>query len=420
MAGGEASLLFSNSAILRTILSHSIEVRAMRTGKKSLNLMLILLLSIAAGVSAAQEITPEQRREIAQRIITVSAQVKPHEVVVIRGNVAFMPLMEDLGTELSKVGGYAVFMPVTDHFLRGVLTEVPEQYYGQPDPMLSWVKNIDVLIDLPFLYNEPEVTRDVSQARISKLFGNSEDQFRAAARESKVRSLYIEAPLPDQAALFGLDLPSFTAMQWQAIGADEVKIEQSGKLLADALAHARTVHVTAPDGTDFRFAPGQRAPLITGGITHPGAASLDERNASLPAGNVATTVASGSFEGRIVTPEDYCTSLEKLTGVSYQFSGGKLTNFKAEQGAKCLEDYFAAYSGPKDVVASVQIGLNPYLKSRSKTAPFNAAGMFWVSLGRDSRFGITDTQMIWAIPVANATVDVDGRTVINNGQLEGQ
>ena len=145
-------------------------------------LTLVLLLVAAGSSSLAQELTPEQRREVAHRIITVSAQVKAREVVVIRGNAAFMPLMEDLALELSKIGGYAVFMPVSDRFLRGVFTEVPEQYYGQPDPINAWLKNIDVLIDLPFFYNEVEVSRDVPQARLAKLIGNSEEQFRAAAQ----------------------------------------------------------------------------------------------------------------------------------------------------------------------------------------------------------------------------------------------
>ena len=383
-------------------------------------LTLVLLLVAAGSSSLAQELTPEQRREVAHRIITVSAQVKAREVVVIRGNAAFMPLMEDLALELSKIGGYAVFMPVSDRFLRGVFTEVPEQYYGQPDPINAWLKNIDVLIDLPFFYNEVEVSRDVPQARLAKLIGNSEEQFRAAAQQSRVRSLFIEAPLANQAAIFGFDLPSFAAMQWQAIGADDVSIEQSGRRLADALAHAKSVHVTAPDGTDFRFTPGQQTPVVSGGITRPGAAKWDDRNATLPAGYVDAPLAPGSFQGKIFTPEDYCTGLQKLTGVSYQFSNGKMTSFNAEQNAKCLQDYFAPYSGPKDVVASVQIGLNPYLKSQSKTAPFNAAGMFWVNIGRDPRFGITDTQLFWAIPVFKATVDVDGRKVIDNGELQSQ
>lgn len=386
----------------------------------SRTLALVILLATSTSVCVAQELTPEQRREVAHRIITMSAQVKPREVVVISGNVAFMPLMEDLALEASKAGGYAIFMPTSDRFMRGVLTEVPEEFYGQPDPIDAWLKNVDVLIGLPDLYDEKEVSRDVPQARFAKLYSDGEDRFRAAEQASKTRSLYIEAPVPGQAAIFGFDLNSFAAMQWQAIGADDLSIERSGKQLADLLAHAKMVHVTAPGGTDFTFKPGQRDALVSGGITHAEASNLDERNASLPGGYVVAPLAARSFQGKIFTPEDYCTGLQKLTNVSYHFEAGKMTSFTAEENEKCLRNYFAPYSGPKDVVASVQIGLNPYLKSQSKTAPFNTAGMFWVILGRDSRLGITDTQLYWGIPVFKATVDVDGRKIIDNGQLQSQ
>jgi leucyl aminopeptidase (aminopeptidase T) len=250
--------------------------------------------------------------------------------------------------------------------------------------------------------------------------GTGQDDFRAAVRDSRARSLYIDAPVPGQAATFGFDIPSFSAMQWEAIGTDESSIEQAGKRLADALKMAQAVHVTTPDGSDFTFKPGAQAPMISGGVTHPEAASWDDRYAALPAGDVADAVAPGTFQGRISTPEDYCPGLVKLTGVSYQFNAGKMTGLKAQENDKCLQDYFAAYSGSKDIVASVQIGLNPALKSRSKTAPFNAAGMLWVFIGRDERFGVTGTQMSWVIPVANATVNVDGRNIIENGQLRLQ
>jgi aminopeptidase len=104
--------------------------------------------------------------------------------------------------------------------------------------------------------------------------------------------------------------------------------------------------------------------------------------------------------------------------VAYQFRDGKMTSFSAQQNAKCLQNYLDAYTGAKDVVASMQIGLNPNLRSQSRTAPFDEAGMVWLSLGRDDRVGVTGTQMYWSIPVVNATLQVDGRTVIKDGKLQ--
>ena len=382
--------------------------------------LVLLLVAAVCSKSLGQELTQDQRRQIAHRIIVESARVQPHELVVIRGNAAFMPLMEDLAVEASKVGGYAVLTPSTDSFFRSVLTEVPDEYLGQRDPTLAWIKSIDLFIDLPFLYNEAEVTRDIPQSKFTKLMGTSADDFRAAVRDSKSRSLYIEAPVPAEPALTVLTCrPSAPCS-----GKRSAQMSQASSKLASALPTlsrwpGRSMSpplMEAISHSDWA----RQAPMISGGVTHREASNWDDRNATLPAGDVAAAVAPGTFEGRISTPEDYCQGLVKLTGVSYQFSAGKMTAFKAQENEKCLQDLFAANSGSKDVVASVQIGLNPALKSRSKTSPFNAAGMFWVFLGRDDRFGATGTQLYWEIPVANATVNVDGRNIIENGQLHLQ
>jgi hypothetical protein len=51
---------------------------------------LSLLFSLASP-ALAQELTPEQRQQIAHKIVTLSAKVKPHEVVLIEGNAVFLP-----------------------------------------------------------------------------------------------------------------------------------------------------------------------------------------------------------------------------------------------------------------------------------------------------------------------------------------
>jgi aminopeptidase len=379
--------------------------------------LVALLVAAAGSRSFGQELTKEQRREMAHRIIADSVRVKPRELVVIRGNAAFLPLMEDLAAEASKAGGYAVMMPVTDTFIRSVMTEVPDEYLNQPDPTIPWVKNTDVYINLPFLYDEAKVTEGVPAKKLATVQSVNQDEDLAAVRASKARSLFIDAPVPSQAALYGFDVASFSAMQWAAIGADEASIEETGKRLGEALKKAKSVHVTTPTGSDFTFKVGHQDAMVTGGVTHGEAAKWEDRNASLPGGSLAAAVEPGSFRGKIFTPEDFCPGMVKLTGVSYEFSDGKMTASKAQENDKCLQDYFGAYTGTKDEVVSVQIGLNSALKTQGKTAPTNLGGMLFVELGRDERFGATGTQMYWGIPVANATVSADGKNLIENGQL---
>jgi hypothetical protein len=78
----------------------------------------------------------------------------------------------------------------------------------------------------------------------------------------------------------------------------------------------------------------------------------------------------------------------------------------------------AAYSGPKDVLGSVSIGLNPALKVSEDYRPLAAAGMVWISFGNNEIYGGKNLQPGgFTFPVTNATVEIDGKTVIRDGHL---
>ena len=124
--------------------------------------------------------------------------------------------------------------------------------------------------------------------------------------------------------------------------------------------------------------------------------------------------------GKVVVSKDRCR-YAPLTGVSFEFRNGKLESFKADQGAKCFEETMTPYTGPKDMFASISIGLNPALKVIEKGAdyrPNNAAGLVWISIGDNQLLGGSNkTQGGCNFPIVNATVDVDGKVVAKDGQL---
>jgi aminopeptidase len=73
------------------------------------------------------------------------------------------------------------------------------------------------------------------------------------------------------------------------------------------------------------------------------------------------------------------------------------------------------------MLGSVTIGLNPALKVIEDTAdyrPQNASGMVVVGLGTNDLLGGNNkTESGWLIPVSKATVEVDGKIVIKDGEL---
>ena len=83
----------------------------------------------------------------------------------------------------------------------------------------------------------------------------------------------------------------------------------------------------------------------------------------------------------------------------------------------------AAYSGPKDMFGSFSIGLNPALKvieDGGDYRPSDAAGMIYVGIGDNQMLGGSNKvqgQGGYGFPIVKATVAIDGKVVVKDGQL---
>ena len=382
-----------------------------------------LFLMLCAPALSQETATEKQIGEVAHKVVTNSAKIKPGDVVVISGGKHTLPLLEALSTEAAKAGGrVAPILLSSDRVSRSLNTEVPEQYLGQPSPLIDWLKNVDVWISTPGVEDPQAVFTGVPDARLAKA-SKSADLFRNALNQSKIRSVEIAVPTRTDAELVQVDFAKYQKMLWDAINADYQQIAAEGNKLKSILARAKTVKVTSLSGTNFTFSVGNRPIFVNAGIlkeTAPGEPFLS-RTASLPGGAVVFAPIETSANGKVVAPRDVCRPYERLTGAAYEFRDGRMVSFKAEGNARCFEEYFAAYSGPKDMFSSFQIGLNPALKvieDGGDYRPPEAAGMVFIGIGNNDLLGGNNkTNFGWFIPVVNATVEVDGKIVVKDGQL---
>ncbi len=81
----------------------------------------------------------------------------------------------------------------------------------------------------------------------------------------------------------------------------------------------------------------------------------------------------------------------------------------------------APYTGPKDMFGYFSIGLNSALKvieNGGEYRPDAAAGMIWIGIGNNELIGgANKTQGGFSFPIVKATVEIDGKTVIKDGEL---
>jgi aminopeptidase len=102
-----------------------------------------------------------------------------------------------------------------------------------------------------------------------------------------------------------------------------------------------------------------------------------------------------------------------------------MENLKAAKGLKCLSELMAASGGPTNVIGGFSIGLNPAMKVHEEgNAAYygggSAVGIVYLSVGDNQLLGgdnSTTGNFGFGFPIKNATVEIDGKTVVERGKL---
>ncbi|WP_375418360.1 aminopeptidase [uncultured Hymenobacter sp.] len=361
--------------------------------------------------------------QIAKQIVNTSAGVKPGELVVITGGQHTLPLMEAVAVEVTRAGGQATMMLGTDKVARAELMEMPESAI-QADKTNNWLLQADVLITLPQYEDGRAVMAGVSPARMAKF-----SQVAAASGltekldASKLRGVFVSYPNKSFAAAQQLDYPSYEQMVWGGIGADYAAIAGQAERLKQTLATGKKMRITSPAGTDLTLELGGRPVFTDDGVVS--AADQQEkliynRTAALPGGRIYGTCQETSGTGRLAAANDYISDGKPLTGFKADLKSGQLANVRADAGADAFQQQMAPYGPTAMQITNFSIGLNPVMKPQSDKSynPNTAAGMVYLRTGNNSLLGGTNKSPGgYSFPIANATVEVDGKVLVRNGQL---
>ncbi len=362
--------------------------------------------------------------ELAQKIVQTSASIKAGDVVVVYGGKHTIPFMEALTIEAQIKGGLVQMFLNSDKVTRSYFVDVPEEYLElEPKYFAEWLKNTDAWIGLSDIENPKAVYGDIPEELWAKVY-KANKLINDMLDESGIRGLNISHPTKERAEINQLDFADYEKMHWEAVNADYKQISELGMKLKKLLEGATEVKVTAPSGTDFTFSVGDRPVFVDDGIiTEEEAKSKRflDRWVTLPGGLVFVAPIETSANGKVFAPKHRCR-YEPLTGVSFEFKKGTMQNFQAEKGQKCFEEVMAPYAEPKDRFGYFSIGLNPALEVIDEDGdyrPGDAAGMVWIGTGNNKLFGGNNSEPGgFRFPIVNATVIVDGKVVVEEGQLK--
>ena len=386
----------------------------------------LALAALVAWAASPGEAIAQDQAKLAGQVVKTTATVQPGDHVVVAGGKHNMEMMEAIAIQAQKAGGLVTMIVNSDRVLRATWTEVPDEYLKQvPEYWKPWLHEVDVWIGLPAVENAEATFGDIPQEKFA-LAAESNQFFNDELNATPLRGVAIAYPTAAEAKQNGLDYDTYAKMQWAAVGADYAQISRHGNALAERLHGADEVHITSPAGTDLRFEIGNRTVFVDDGIVTPEEADSKmfiERWATLPGGQVFTSVDEGSAEGTVVVPRSRC-QYQPMTDIRFTVDDGYIEGFQAASNASCYESAMAPFDEAASRLGSFSIGLNPALKVMEQNGadyrPGDAAGMVWLSFGDNQLLGgENETTGSFTFPVVNATVTVDGTVVVRDGMLVG-
>lgn len=368
---------------------------------------------------------PVDWETLAQRLVTQNAGVKENDVVQISGGVQDIELIEDIAVQVRKIGAFPLVRISSDRMDKRMLTDVPEKFdsqVSQLDMKLAGMVNVRIWID-------PRLTEDLYSGADPKR-RDARDKANASVDSEffKRNVRYVELgngfyPTAWRAKRYGMTEAEIAKMFWEGVNVDYSSLQATGEQVRKVLTAGNELHIVNPNGTDLKVRIQGKPVSVSDGIISPedavkGGAAVQ---VWLPAGDVYLVPVANTAEGKVVHSEDFFEGKE-IQDLTLTFAQGRVTSINGSgPGFQDLKARYDAGGEGKDIFAFVDLGINPGIKLplASKMGTWVPAGEISVGIGNNIWAG-GDNRTGFAYPVflPSSTVTLDGKTIIDKGQLQ--
>jgi leucyl aminopeptidase (aminopeptidase T) len=379
----------------------------------------VVATSLASAQAPAPVVIPASNESVQRfhdiaTMITRQANLKPGQVVVISGSAGYLPFMEDVAIQATQAGAATIMDVQTDRLQAAARQQSGGRYGYSPPTALE--KDLMTKADLWIIF--PNVSGPGALPTLSAEQQRAVDSSVAAWRPSINRrhSLFVNIPLERDTAGTGMTYAELSRRRWNAMQADYSHISAVGESLRSALASGKTVRVTSPEGTDVTFSLAPNGVMVDAiPSLGSGRYSRPANRAFVPGGSVTGIVVESSANGKVRAAHDQCTL--PVSDEAIDVNRGRAENVHAGSDEACVQKSLKGLR-----LSAISIGLNPALTDiRTPVGmPLETAGEGLVSIYfGDNRFfgGSNNDGLNWYVPLTKATVSVDGRTIVRDGQI---
>ena len=233
--------------------------------------------------------------------------------------------------------------------------------------------------------------------------------------------LGIEATLatPETARVLGLDYRTWSRVMFSGCMVDYHAIAERARRLAEIISGEGPVHITTPQGTDFRFRLDRR-PVDTGYGLADNEMVRKGRVVFVPAGGVEVSADEKSGKGVVVFDAPILSLVKegRIERLTLRVKNGRISQHSAASNSAAFGRWLKKGSGDVDRFGFFGFGLNPRLR-HGFTQDDKVLGGVTIGFGDNSdKAGKNRAggQGFWA-SMTGATVRIDGRVVMRAGRL---
>ncbi len=368
---------------------------------------------------------PIDFEQLAQRLVA-NAGVKEGEIVLVAGQMQDAELLEDIAVNVRKAGAFPLVEYGSDRLSKRLFFDVPDKYDAQTDAAgmkLAGMVNAIITVSDSMaedLFEGADPNRLAARGKANEAVGK--EFIKRNVRTVELGNGFY--PTAWRATRYQMSQDDLSKMFWEGVNIDFADLQTRGEQVKTTLAAGNDLHISNPNGTDFKVRVQARPVLVSDGVIS--AQDMKKGGAAvavyLPAGEVYTTPVPGSAEGKIVHTKDFYRG-KQIDNLTLTFAGGKLTSMTGSGPgyAEYKADYDAVPDARKNLFGFVDLGINPSVKlpASSQVGSWVPAGTITVGAGNNTWAG-GDNSVSYGMTVylPGSTVTLDGKAIIENGELK--
>ncbi len=341
-------------------------------------------------------------------IVTDSFGVRAYETVLITGARAAAKWIYGVAVECQRVGASPLLSLPSPESHGG---KVPQTKFRSvtDDQLLAIAEEIDAWVEvcIPF----PRLPR-AKRTRKKPEAGVVMPDWIARIAQRGVRQcsfMVPEGPLRVRDAVT------------KALEADIETMVTLGKKLRKSLASAKNARITTGLGTDLHLALAGTGVTIDCGKWDP-ELQIDS-TIYMPGGVVETLPVETSASGLAVVPMAYLRRAHSgwIRNLKLHFDRGKAKALQSKSGLSSFNRIMEETTGDKDVIAEFGIGVNPNVRNLIGSMKLDElmGGSARVAIGDNYGWleGKNKSDLHWDFILPKATVELDGKTVLERGRF---